>query len=323
MTPQPSAGPQRSPLRILVAFLAALLLPLALTGAAFAYGQHHAHPRTWTVQVGNESHDQAIQGMSYLPANIYIDAHDTIRWHANSAEIHTVTFLATGQTLASTQPFDPTNPAELLKQGGSWYDGKSYYNSGVLSNVSDSGFPATTTYRLSFPKPGTYTYWCLVHGAAMKGTVHVRSAGTHYPFSQAQYDRQGARTAAWILRDGYHLWHETAEEATQHTVFQGADDGMAMVMRFIRPTVHVHVGQTVTFKNIGMGAPHTVTFGTEPANLLVPLGDPTHYSGGQLNSGLQPPGAVFAVTFTKEGTFHYICGLHDFMGMVGTVVVDD
>ncbi len=323
MTSQPRISPRRSPLRLLFAFLAALLLPLALTGGALAYGDHHHHARAWTVQVGNESPDQAIQGMAFLPSNIWINAHDTIRWAAHSAEIHTVTFLAAGQTLASTQPFSPANPKELLKQGGSKYDGSSYFNSGVMSNVSNTGFPATQSYSLTFPRAGTFTYWCLVHGMMMKGTVHVRPAGTHYPYTQAQYDQYGAQQARAILRDGKHLWHETAELATNHTVLMGNDDGIAMVMRFVRPTVYVHVGQTVTFKNIGMGAPHTVTFGKEPKNFPAPLGDPTHYAGGQLNSGIQPPGASFAVTFTKEGTYSYICALHDFMGMVGKVVVED
>jgi plastocyanin len=323
MTSLPSTTPRRSPLRILVAFLAALLLPLALSGGAWAYGHHQAHPRTWTVQVGNESRDQAIQGMAFLPEEIFINAQDTVRWRANSAEIHTVTFLAAGQTLASTQPFNPGNVAEVNKQGDSSYDGKSYYNSGVMTNVSNSGFTATQYYSLRFPKPGDYTYWCLVHGAVMKGTVHVRAAGTDYPYSQAQYNRSSAKQAARILHDGYDLWHETAAQATRHTVFQGNDDGTAMVMRFIRPTVHVHVGETVTFKNTGMGAPHTVTFGPEPADPFYPVGDPRAFSGGQLNSGIQPPGANFAVTFTKAGTFDYICALHDFMGMVGKVVVED
>ncbi|HEY8317703.1 MAG TPA: plastocyanin/azurin family copper-binding protein [Amnibacterium sp.] len=312
-------------MRILIAFLAALFLPLALTGAAASWsaGAHHESHRTWTVQVGNESHDQAIQGMAFLPENIYVNAGDTVRWDANSAEVHTVTFLARGQKLASFEPFNPSNPIELLKVGGSWYDGKSYYNSGVMTNVSNSGFPATDEYSLRFPKPGNYVYWCLVHGAMMKGVVHVRHEGTSYPYTQAQYDRYSAHQARAILRDGYHLWHETAQMATRHLVLAGNDDGVAMVMRFVHQTIRVHVGQTVTFTNPGMGAPHTVTFGTEPSNAFVPLGDPTHFAGGQLNSGLMEPGASFTVTFTKEGTFSYICALHDYMGMVGNVIVDD
>jgi plastocyanin len=325
MKPQPTTGQRRSALKFLVAFLTALVLPLALTGGAPASSSHHHPHHTWIVKVGEESHSHAIQGMSYLPRNIWIDARDTIRWVANSAEPHTVTFLATGQTLASTQPFNPADPREVGRVGGHSYNGKSYYSSGLLTNQGGFFLPTTDHYSLKFPKTGTFTYWCLLHGAAMKGTVHVRPAGTHYPFTQRQYDRRSAKLVKWILRDGFHLWHETAEHATNHRVFTGNDDGIAMVMRFIRPTVYVHVGQKVRFKNIGMGAPHTVTFGTEPANPGMPVNLPaaTHFKGGQLSSGIMPPGATFTVTFTKEGTFHYICALHDNMGMVGKVVVDD
>jgi plastocyanin len=314
MTSQPRAI-RRRPLRVLLASIAALVLPLALTAGAAC---DTPHPRTWTVQAGQESHDQAIQGMAYLPRNIYINAHDTIRWVARSAEPHTVTFLAKGQPLL---PFDPSDPKQLLRVGGKWYDGKSYYNSGLLSNVNDTGFPTARHYSLKFGKVGTFVYWCLLHGKAMKGTVHVRPAGTHYPFTQWQYDRHSKKEVRKILHDGYHLWHETRELATRHTVIEGNDDGIAMVMRFVRHTVYVHVGQKVTFKNVGMDAPHTVTFGEEEANIFAPYGDPTHFAGGKLNSGIQLPGSSFTVTFTKAGTYKYICGLHDFMGMVGKVVV--
>jgi plastocyanin len=95
-------------MRALVAALISLLMPVALSGIAVADGGKSA--RTWTVQVGSESKDQAIQGMSFLPENIYINAGDKITWKANSAEIHTVTFLAEGQSLESTQPVNPPDP---------------------------------------------------------------------------------------------------------------------------------------------------------------------------------------------------------------------
>ena len=322
MKPRPSSSQRRSALQILIALLTALVLPLALTGGAWAYSHHsQSHARTWTVRVGEESRDMAIQGMAYLPKNIYINAGDTIRWKANSAEIHTVTFLARGQTLASTQPFNASDPRATGMVGGHRYDGKSYYNSGLMSTMSSSFLPTATHYSLKFPKTGTFTYWCLVHGKVMKGTVHVRPAGSHYPYTQRQYDRHSAKVTRAILKHGYHLWHETAEHATNHRVFTGNDDDVAMVMRFIRPTVTVHAGETVHFKNIGMAAPHTVTFGAVKADFLKPYGDPAHFAGGQLNSGVLLPGARFAVTFTKAGTYHYICAFHADMGMVGKVVV--
>ena len=304
-------------LRIAIAVLSGGLLSIAAVPTAMA--NEAPHPRTWQVAVGQESMHDAIQGMAFLPGTLWINAGDTIHWTARAGEIHTVTFLAQGQPLT---PFNPGDPTQLFPQGGTSYDGVSYYNSGVLTDEVDSGFPAGTTYSLTFGQTGDFTYWCLVHGAMMKGVVHVRAAGTRYPFTQVQYDRQSAHEKAMILADGLKLWKETAEHATNHTVFAGADDGTAMIMRWIRQTVHVKVGSKVTFVNNGMAAPHTVTFGVEQPNIFVPYGDPTHFTGQPLNSGLLLPGGSFTVTFSKKGVFHYICALHDYLHMVGTVVVD-
>jgi plastocyanin len=303
--------------RLLVAALSAALLPWAVS--APASGSTTPKPRTWQVAVGQETPNDAIQGMAFLPGAVWINKGDNIIWTAKAGEIHTVTFLASGQTLP--QPFDPTNPLELLPQGGSSYDGVSYFNSGVLTDESTSGFPSHTTYSLTFDKTGNFTYWCLVHGMMMKGLVHVRAAGTRYPLTQSQYNHQSTVKKAAILRDGQRLWTQTARPATNHKVFAGADDGTAMVMRFINAHVTIHEGSTVTFMNVGMAAPHTITFGPEQPNIFVPYGDPTNFTGQQLNSGILPPGSGFTVTFNKAGTFHYICGLHDFLGMTGTVTV--
>ena len=304
-------------LAFIVAFAVSLLASMAAAGPASAGQSHH---RTWQVQVGSESRDQAIQGMQFLPSEIFINEHDTITWEANSAEIHTVTFLASGQPL---EEFNPFSDDELLKRGGDSYDGHSYYNSGLLANVDVPGFPDARSYSLAFPREGDFTYYCLVHGMVMKGTVHVREQGTDYPYSQADYDKSSRAEARSILRDGRELTRDLADQATSHMVIAGGDDGVAMVMRFIRPTVTVHVGEKVNFVNTGMGAPHTVTFGNEPANIFAPSGDPWHFSGGDLNSGIIPPQGTFEVTFKATGTFEYICALHDYMGMVGKVKVVD
>ncbi len=44
--------------------------------------QAAAPPQTWTVQVGSQSSDQAIQGMRFLPGDVTVDAGDTVRWVA-------------------------------------------------------------------------------------------------------------------------------------------------------------------------------------------------------------------------------------------------
>lgn len=315
-------------LPLILAAAVALAVPAAAVGPA---GASTWTPRSWTVQVGSESSDHEIQGMAFLPSDIVVNEGDTINWQANAAEIHTVTFLAQDQSLESTQPFDPSNSAELFPQGPRpdphSYDGTSYYNSGLLSNVAVPGFPVATSYTLTFPKEGDFTYWCLVHGMAMKGTVHVQEEGSAYPHTQADYDKSSRAQERSILRDGRQLDASLARQASNHLVLAGGDDGIAMVMRFVRPKVTVHVGDEVVFSNTGMGAPHTVTFGTEPANIFVLSGTPGDFSGGDLNSGIMPPapapGSTFTVKFTKAGTYKYICALHDFMGMVGQVRVVD
>lgn len=303
-------------LRVAVVLLLGLGTFPAVAGVALA--DPPAPSQTWTVQVGEESANQAIQGMAFLPADIYVRPGDTVHWAANSAEIHTVTFLA--DQAATTPPeFDPTNPAMLFPSGGPTFVPGTYANSGLLSNVSDTGFPTRTGYDLTFRTAGDFTYFCLVHGAMMKGTVHVHAGPL--PYTQKDYDKQGLATTRAIMLDGHALWRQTRSSTDGRTVAMGADDGTAMVMRFVRATVVVHVGQTVTFENTGMAAPHTVTFGSEPANIFAPVGDPTDFSGGDLSSGIVPPHGLFTVTFTAAGVFHFYCALHDYMGMVGKVIV--
>jgi plastocyanin len=157
----------------------------------------------------------------------------------------------------------------------------------------------------------------------MTGTVIVQPRGTAYPKSQDQIDQQARADEAALNAEGRQLRADLRQQSTNHKVFAGDDNGRVMVMRFVRRTVTIHVGQRVRFLNIGGGAPHTVTFGKEPPppGLFGPSGDPKHFKGGNLNSGIIGPGGKFTVTFLKAGTFHYVCALHDFMGMKGKVVV--
>ncbi|KAE8763056.1 cupredoxin domain-containing protein [Georgenia thermotolerans] len=311
--------------RAVLAVLASLVLALIVAApsrADVAAAEHHA--RTWHVAVGQESRDKAVQGMAFLPGEVWINVGDTVSWRARSAEIHTVTFLPPGQRLPE---FNPVDHRQIRRQGGQTHDGRTYLNSGIMSTMPKTGLdaPSVGTYQLRFTRTGDFVYYCLVHGRAMKGTVHVRPAGTAYPHSQAYYDAQARHEAARIIGHGEALWQRTRHAATDdHHVFAGAADDTAMVMRFIRQEVTVRVGEKVTFDMArnAFYVPHTVTFGPEPSSILAPpIGNPAHFRGGQLHSGIIPPGKTFTVTFEKAGTFHYICVLHDGMGMVGTVTV--
>jgi plastocyanin len=126
----------------------------------------------------------------------------------------------------------------------------------------------------------------------------------------------------------------------------GAGSQTVSLMRFVRQTTVVHVGDTVEWTSLDPSINHTVTFGTEPMDPRPPSPGVTPTSDGarqatissptdSVNSGfLSPapqdranlpqsnPGVTrFRVTFTSPGTFKYICAIHDELGMKGTVIV--
>lgn len=309
-----------------VAALAAVVGPLTALSAA----QAAAPPQTWTVQVGSQNSSKAIQGMRFLPGDVTIDAGDTVRWVARSGEIHTVTFLVGGGPQATLPEFNPTDMTQLTRQGGSVYDPTKYYNSGLMTTVPTGGdagplppVPHVQSYSLTFPTAGTYTYYCLVHGVMMVGVVHVQAAGSPYPYSQAQYDDQARIARAGLGALGVSMRRDLVRLSKPHLVFMGDDNGQVSLMRFIQQRVVIKKGQSISFRNRGMGAPHTVTFGAEPPppGLFSPSGNPKTYRGGNLNSGIMGPHSTYRVTFLKKGTFRYVCALHDVLGMRGTVVV--
>jgi plastocyanin len=71
---------------------------------------------------------------------------------------------------------------------------------------------------------------------------------------------------------------------------------------FSPSTLTVSVGDTVTWRNAD-DRPHTVTS-----------------NDGAFDSGNLDPGVGFSFTFTKPGTYTYVCVYHD--GMQGTIVVE-
>jgi plastocyanin len=314
-------------------WLRALLAALIALGGTAGIGvlspasAHTVTTTTWTVQVGSESRNHLIQGMNYGPSDIWIDVGDTVHWTSVSMEPHTVSFVDSAHPLGDFFPGTPSFGYMTTRTPQHWISAPGQFrNSGVMATMAIDLLPVTfyTSYNLTFTGTGNYTYYCYVHGAMMKGTVHVRRAGTPYPHTQQWYDAQAAMARDMVIDDGNMLRAEQREDATNHHVFVGASDNTALVMAFIRSNVTIHVGQSVTFDWGGNGVPvpHTVTFGPEPANPVPPTGNPRHYSGGTLSSGIViAPTTKFTVTFTKAGTYDYRCLIHDGMGMVGSVRV--
>jgi plastocyanin len=363
--------------RVIGVASSAVLAGLGLL-AGYAAAAPAASPaaQSWQVTVGAQTPKGSIQTMGFYPSQITIDQGDSITWKANSAEPHTVTFLSTANpcpedalcALPQTG-FDLGSPVQTAPHGGTSYDGTSYYNSGVMTSSPpgpELPFPPTIaltdSYTLTFPAtlaPGTYTYYCLVHGQAMTGTVVVQAAGTAYPATQAQIDATNATQIQADLDSGAVLRTQARQQdrrlstGRHPVIIAGAMNERAMLMRFIGPATKINVGDKVTFRVTSMGEPHTITFGdpvtgcgaapcnpeqswntttTTHGNLRARYpghnGDFTG-SAQALNSGLVlglPPSLThlpksLTVTFTKAGVYSYICALHAYFGMVDTLHV--
>lgn len=300
---------------------------------------------TWQVLAGAQSSDMGRQALAFLPNELWVHAGDSITWTFPAADIHTVTFLSPGQTRPSFPagcPGTTPNPSS--------FNGSTCVNSGVLLNGQ--------AFTVTFPSAGNFKLVCLVH-EDMTGVVHVLAPAEPLPYDQAFYDAQALTQQSQLLGDGLHLRIRgtiTALQSLGNAVTAGIGEISATgggkntvsVMRFLRNSIVVQVGDTVEWTNLDPITPHTVTFGAEPASSNPPSSDVTLDTDGarhtvlpgpspNVHSGFlvaapqerfglsQAPLTVtrFRVTFTTPGTFNYYCALHDQLNMIGRVVVQE
>lgn len=121
-----------------------------------------------------------ISVMRFTAVALRVKAGSTVRWVMQDGfEIHTVTFQGAGEVpqflLLAQQAQGPpkiwVNPKVVAPAGGPVHTGNTYYNSGIVFPVDP---PGPTAYTVKFSKPGTYTYWCVVHVAeGMRGSIIV------------------------------------------------------------------------------------------------------------------------------------------------------
>ena len=319
----------------------------------------------WQVSVGAESPNRGSQALAFLPNELWVHLGDSILWTFPTHERHTLTLLKPGQT--RPPGFGPVFGVPVgcpgLTPDGSSFDGSACVTSGVLL-LPEGSEPTTTapTYSVTFSAPATATgnfkFVCLIH-ADMTGVVHVLDPSQPLPYDQDFYDRQGQRERAALLseastrdnrgvpNDEDGVWsNHVAVGVGEILTTTGAGSQTASLMRFLRNTIVVRVGDTVEWTSLDPSINHTVTFGTEPADPRPFSSNVTPTSDGarqatisspldSVNSGFlsptpqdranlaQSPLGVtrFRVTFTSPGNFNYICAVHDQLGMKGTVIV--
>ncbi|HEX5369559.1 MAG TPA: plastocyanin/azurin family copper-binding protein [Dehalococcoidia bacterium] len=309
------------------------VLAVLLAGAAALGGETHVKTASAanTINLFAGGGQGTISDESFRPNSVTIVAGDTVKWTNPYGEIHTVTFV-NGQTLPDLILNGDINPAIAAPSGPTTFDATKLSNSGLMEEGG--------VYSMTFNTPGIYQYLCVIH-PGMVGSVQVVPAGNTGASSPANVSAQAkAQLDAAVAAGNASVaaTHPTsaknADGTTTYTNLIPASVGQVDLFQFVDPSVNVKVGDTVKWIN-NTEVPHTVTFGIQNAGPsfqgpFVPTTAPvgTTYDGtGLINSGIYSagfPGSVgnsFSVTFTKPGTYAYICLLHSDLGMAGVVNV--
>lgn len=344
---------------LVFAFLISFAVPAASLGAGVAEA---ASGQTYQVTVGYENASTGALIQAFFPDSLRIHVGDTVRWNIGTHEIHTVTFLAGAPApdLLIPAPAGSPSPLEFhpvavtpARPADGLYDGSYFVNSGLLS--LDPGL--ATSFDLTFTKPGTYTYLCLVHGVGMSGEVVVLPADSWVPSpaqtlelanwqlagEMANLNTAFAKAAALVPAPVVN-----SDGTTTYHVILGYSTGNIDLVHFFPSYLNVRPGDTVIWNYLaptdGMSmAPHTVTFlnGTPDPSLTLPgtlfinplvlfpsavtnpsqAGQPLTRNG-YYNSGLLMPGGSFTLKIGPiTGVIGYQCLLHDGSGMTGSLIV--
>ena len=291
----------------------------------------------WQAKVGANTNNKGRQALAFLPNEIWIHEGDSVTWTFEVDEIHTVTFLMAGQVRL---PFPVGCPGFAI--GSAMFDGSAC--------VSTPPMTTGQTFTVMFPTVGNFKLTCLVH-EDMTGVVHVLANSAPLPHNQAFYNQQAVQQAEDLLNapdlSGAHR-HSANGVAVGvgKIVANGGGHDTVSVMRFIEPELVIHAGTTVEWTNFDPITPHTITFGTEPADPMPPSGNVSLDADGALHATITstsdsvhsgfiisapqeriglPRAALgttrFRITFTTAGVYPYICALHDDLGMKGRIIV--
>jgi plastocyanin len=327
--------------------------------AVFAWAEvaHAQEPKTFTVLVGAEDDSMGAIVEAFFPDTVLIHVGDTVHWIRNGNEIHTVTFLVgtplpdviipAPAGLPSPVMFNPVAAFPTAPVNGQ-YDGTTFANSGIIG--PDPGQAAS--FDLTFTRPGTYNYVCLVHGVTMSAKIIVLDYPEEIP-TPRKVKREAKRLIAAALAQvpvAVALANAEIPAPTQNSdgtttfhVLVGFSMGQLDLVRFFPDQLTVHPGDTVEWAlSKDNMPPHTVTFlngnpGPDaalplpqdngpplllfnpevlfPQNTGQPLTSQGFYSSGLINPVGGGPTSFSLQIGDLSGLVPYECLLHDSSGM--------
>lgn len=290
---------------------------------------------------------------------------DTVHWQRNANDIHTVTFLAGTPLPDFNVPAPPGLPSPLMRNPlitfpkaptHGRYDGTTFATSGIFGPDGEEQFQVDS-FDLTFTRPGTYNYVCVVHGARMSGQITVVGHHRHVP-SPREIERHArhligealaqAPAAAAMAETEVPPPTQNEDATTTYSVLVGYSVGQLDLLSFFPDELTVQPGDTVEWVfSIENMFPHTITFlnGSEspadviawpqedgpplllvnpevlfPQNVRQPLTREGIYNSGILRELPGHPPPHFALRIGNiNGEEPYLCLLHDSSGMVGTL----
>jgi plastocyanin len=161
----------------------------------------------WFVRAGTDRRGGRLDIMAFLPEDLEIRSGDTVVWHVDHAQVHTITFppvggdepeflqvqLADGTILEAPEPGEPMSPeiARALadpaaaprlvlgpgaasSRAGPAHDGGRLFNSGLIGEHPGVALPLPKTWALTFSTPGEFEYLCVLHDPlGMEGKITV------------------------------------------------------------------------------------------------------------------------------------------------------
>jgi plastocyanin len=307
--------------------VAVLFLGLAAPGTSFngTIARAQSTPQTYTVLVGAEDLGLKTEVMKYFPSTLQIHVGDTVTWQINSMEMHTVTFLAPGDTLpAFVVPAPDGQPSPVMinpqlafpiAPTNGLYDGTTYANSGIMGQEQGQA----KTFSLTFTKAGTFTYVCGVHGVTMSATIEVVDTTTSIPSPQDALN-QGLHEIAAEKAQIPHIVQQARAQITQlpqpdwsstgpitFTVDIGYSSNEFDVMDFFPNHLTVRPGDTIVYQLSKADiAPHTVTFlnGNADIPILTVVPQPGSQPLLLLNPEVLDPAPIPATDLTNTGVFN-------------------
>jgi plastocyanin len=306
---------------------------------------------------------------AFFPASLHIRAGDTVTWKINSNEPHLATFLADEPPPPDPIPIPDGGPTDLMLNPKpafpskapdaptETYDGTEFRNSGFLSD--GTVVPPAESYSLTFDKPGTYEYICLIHPATMKGEIVVEEADATDVPEQEEIDAAAEADMAPLLEQAEVIRASAVASDTVRTqpgpndttiwyIPAGAasSDPRIELYDYFPKNLSIQEGDQVIWTSLffhqvifpagqptplfvvpteveGQPFPNLVV-SPEVAFPVIPAGefDGTEYfSSGLIGAGPLPGGTTFALTFTKAGSYEYVCATHEPLGMKGNITV--